>query len=84
MNTKIVIGTAVMTLVMLAIAQSLVHQASAKITLTPQTTCERPSGVTQDRACPGASGTQGQSTEETCVQATNPTGRPVPGQTTCN
>jgi hypothetical protein len=83
MNTKIIIGTATMALLMLAIAPVLVNQASAKIDLTPQTTCERPSGVTQDRACPGASGTQGQSTEETCTIATNPTGRPVPGQTTC-
>ena len=84
MNTNIVIGTVVMTLLMMAIVPSLVHQASARITLTPQTTCERPSGVVQDRPCPGASGTQGQSEEETCVRATNPAGNPVPGQTTCN
>ena len=84
MNTKIVIGAVVMTLLMMAIAPSLVHQASAKITLEEQTTCERPSGVIQDRPCPGASGTQGQSEEETCVIATNPAGTPVPGQTTCD
>jgi hypothetical protein len=83
MNTKIIIGTATMALVMLAIAPVLVNQASAKITIQERTTCEKPSGVTQERACPGASGTQGQSTEDQCNIATNPTGRGVPGQTTC-
>ena len=84
MYTKIVIGAVVITLLTIAIVPSLVDQASAKITQTPRTTCERPSGVIQDRPCPGASGTQGQSEEETCVIATNPAGNPVPGQTTCD
>jgi hypothetical protein len=84
MNTKIIIGAAVIALLTVAIVPSLVNQASAKITQTPVTTCERPSGNVQDRPCPGASGTQGQSEEETCTRAVNPAGNPVPGQTTCD
>ena len=83
MNTKIIIPTAAMTLLMMAIVPYVVEQASARVTETPVTTCERPSGVVQDRPCPGASGTQGQSEAESCTIATNPTGRVVPGQTTC-
>lgn len=74
-----------MTLLVLAIAPPLVDQASAKITTSERTSCDRPGNEpTQGGSYPGELGTQGQSTEETCVSATNSAECLVPGQTTCD
>ena len=77
MNTKTTLAIiASLTVLAAAITPTLMTQADAKI--TERTQCERPSGNVREGPCPGASGTQGQSEEET--QRVNPQGKAPPGQ----
>ena len=77
MNTKTTFAIiATVAILAAAITPTFMTQADAKI--TERTECVRPSGETQERPCPGKSGTQGQSEEDT--DFVNPQGKEPPGQ----
>ena len=77
MNTKTTLAIiASLAVLAAAVTPAFLTQADARI--TERTTCERPSGTVREGPCPGASGTQGQSEQET--QRVNPQGFAPPGQ----